>query len=285
MKADWSIQEVELIVTDYLDMLMQELAGIPFNKTDHRRRLRELLSSRTDGSIEKKHQNISAILLELGFPAIDGYKPLKNYQSLLFEAVSNRLNSQENLKREVLSTVQKPVEVPMVDDILTVLEPAPKREPHFYSKSRKVRSKREPYAQSQNADFFELEAKNVALGNSGEEFVIKYEKARLIHSGKEKLAEQIEQVSKTQGPSAGFDIRSFEENGKDRLIEVKTTASGRFTPFYVTKNELLTSQERHKFYQLYRVFLFRSKPGIFALPGRIDGACFLDPIEYLAKIA
>jgi hypothetical protein len=60
--SDWSDIEVELIVVDYLSMLQMELAGQPFSKTEHRRKLHPLLNNRSDGSIEFKHQNISAVL-------------------------------------------------------------------------------------------------------------------------------------------------------------------------------------------------------------------------------
>ena len=49
--------------------------------------LKPLLQGRSDPSIERKHQNISAVLLEMGLPFIDGYKPLRNYQRPLLPAV------------------------------------------------------------------------------------------------------------------------------------------------------------------------------------------------------
>ena len=80
MNLDWSRIEVEVIVADYLDMLMSELKGQPYNKAEHRRRLQPLLSGRSEGSIERKHMNISAVMIELGFPYIPGYKRYGNYQ-------------------------------------------------------------------------------------------------------------------------------------------------------------------------------------------------------------
>ena len=66
--ADWSRLEVEAAVADYLDMLALELRGEPFNKAEHNRNLVRVLNGRTRGSIERKHQNISAVLIELGYP-------------------------------------------------------------------------------------------------------------------------------------------------------------------------------------------------------------------------
>ena len=72
----WSIEEVELCVADYLDMLMLDLTGQDYNKTKHRNELMQRLNGRTAGSIEMKHQNISAVMMELGRPPIPGYKGL-----------------------------------------------------------------------------------------------------------------------------------------------------------------------------------------------------------------
>jgi hypothetical protein len=80
---DWSREEVEAIVADYLQMLTMELAGQNFNKTEHRRRLQTKLNGRSDGSIEFKHGNISAAMIDFGFPYIRGYKPRANYQALI----------------------------------------------------------------------------------------------------------------------------------------------------------------------------------------------------------
>lgn len=97
MGEDWSHEEVEATIADYFDMLDKELRGLDYNKTGHRRHLASLLNKRSDGAIERKHQNISAVLIELGFPYIAGYKPLRNYQQLLYDVVSERLADSRNL--------------------------------------------------------------------------------------------------------------------------------------------------------------------------------------------
>jgi hypothetical protein len=92
MPAPWSRDEVELIVADYFAMLRAELSGEAVNKKEHNRRLRTQLDDRSSGSIEFKHANISAVLLNLGdLPYIDGYKPRSNYQQLLEQVVLERL--------------------------------------------------------------------------------------------------------------------------------------------------------------------------------------------------
>jgi len=98
MPAAWSEAEVLAIVEDYFSMLALELKGIPYNKAQHNRELSQRLNNRSKGSIEMKHMNISAIMHELGMPAISGYKPFSNYQrNLLPDAVLDRLAANSDL--------------------------------------------------------------------------------------------------------------------------------------------------------------------------------------------
>jgi hypothetical protein len=77
-RIDWSEQEVRLIVADYFSMLEQEVLGKVYNKSEHRKTLAPQLSGRSDGSIEFKHANISAVLAGQGLPYIEGNKPRGN---------------------------------------------------------------------------------------------------------------------------------------------------------------------------------------------------------------
>ena len=71
MSRTWSREEVEATVADYFHMLTLELAAQQYNKTEHRHALLTKLDDRTNAAVELKHQNISAILLEL---VIDIYR-------------------------------------------------------------------------------------------------------------------------------------------------------------------------------------------------------------------
>ena len=81
--ADWSPEELQAIVSDYMEMLDSELRGQKYRKAHHRRNLLPKLNNRSEGSIEFKHQNISAVLQEAGLQWIKGYKPASNYQNAL----------------------------------------------------------------------------------------------------------------------------------------------------------------------------------------------------------
>jgi hypothetical protein len=41
-----------------------------------------------------------------------------------------------------------------------------------------------------------------------------------------------------EGDGAGFDIASFDPDGRERFIEVKTTNGAATTPFFLTRNEM-----------------------------------------------
>jgi hypothetical protein len=84
--TDWTRDEVELIVADYFAMLEAELKREPYSKAEHNRRL-QAATGRGRGSIEFKHQNISAVLVNFRQPFIAGYLPRQNYQGLLEQAV------------------------------------------------------------------------------------------------------------------------------------------------------------------------------------------------------
>jgi hypothetical protein len=276
--ASWSRLENEAIVADYLDMLELELRGEPVNKTDHRRRLAPLLSGRSDGSIEFKHANISAALIDLGYAYVDGYKPRANYQDALLSVLEEQMVTRPALAALLRLRASEPAAVPSVDDLLARMEgPLSPTE----ARSRRVA---EPPRQVK-VNYLALEASNASLGRAGEEFVVNYERARLIHAGKDKLADRVEHVALTRGDGLGFDVRSFEANGGDRLIEVKTTTYGKYIPFFVSRNELQVSRDEADAYQLYRLFHFRRDPRLFNLPGALDQSCDLDPAVYTARVA
>ena len=109
-----------------------------------------------------------------------------------------------------------------------------------------------------------------------------FEHERLWRAGERSLAERIEHVARTQGDGLGYDIRSFEVGGRERLIEVKTTRFGAHTPFFASRNEVEFSDERREEYQLYRLFGFRAEPRLFTLAGSLRGSCQLEPFNYSA---
>lgn len=282
MGDNWSRVEVEATVADYFDMLYKQESGLDYNKTEHRHRLAQLLNRRSDGAIEYKHQNISAVLRDMGFPWILGYKPMGNYQQLLYDVVLNRFQANQALEDIVSVQVDQPAVMPVLDDILGALvdpPPASPERPAFNTRERIARSMR------YQVNYLEKESQNRSLGAAGEEFIIEFERARLTNSGHKLLASKIKHTSVIEGDSAGYDILSFETSGQERLIEVKTTRYGVHTPFYVTRNEVEVSRQATNNYYLYRAFDFRRRPKLFTKQGPLTESFNLDPVQYLASVS
>ncbi len=275
---DWSREEVEATVQDYLSMLGSWLAGTPFSKATHRRALQKLLNDRTEAAVEYKYQNVSAVLVESNFPYVPGFPPLRNYQRLLAEVVAARLPAAASLLSVAESDAQAPIVVPEVDDILSVLASPPKAPPE----SKVAREEKVPPVRLAT-NYVELEARNRSLGSAGEHFTLNFERARLEHAGKGSLAARVEHVAVTRGDYEGYDILSFEESGAERLVEVKTTKYGAETPFFVSRNELTVSSRCAGQYHLYRLFEFKVGPRLYVLPGSIDSTCSLSASTFLAR--
>jgi hypothetical protein len=277
---DWSRFEVEACVAEYLHMLTMQLNGQAFVKSKRILALMQRLDGRSKASVEYKFRNISAVMLELGWPTVGGYKALQNYQLLLHEVVEAQLQGNRNLQAATEHAVHQPA-VPMELGALHKVwvdpprparirdQPSPDYAPRFSPAKR---------------DYLAMESRNRSLGAAGEDFVVKLEVKRLHDLGQPSLANRVDHVSQTKGDGLGYDVHSFEESGEPRLIEVKTTSFDEFTPFYVSRNEVARSQQDADCYQLYRVFDFRQQPKLFTLPGRIEDHCHLLPINFMAQL-
>jgi hypothetical protein len=173
--------------------------------------------------------------------------------------------------------VDAPAVAPDVDQLADRLEEPPRfRRLEYPAATRDRRLVRT------SVNYLEREARNASLGRAGEEFVVSFERARLRGMGLDALAERVEHVAVTVGDGAGFGVRSFDRDGSDRLIEVKTTAYGKQTPFFVSRNEVAFSHEMDDVFRLYRVFGFRRDPRLYSLRGALGRTCHLDPVQYTA---
>ena len=275
--ADWSREEVEAAVSDYFAMLESELRGDPYNKAQHNRGLQGLLNDRPRGAVERKHQNISAILIEAGYPYIDGYKPLANYQGLLRAIVEERLAGAASLNATVAAVVEQQGSDQPIDDLLSI-----QVDPPHADEERKLREIPVTSPPRIRRNYLEIEARNQSLGKAGEELVMRFERERLRQLGQPRLAANIRHVSQIEGDHLGYDILSFDPGGSERLIEVKTTRFGALTPFFASRNEVEISRRREQHYQLYRVFRFSADAKLFTLPGSLRKSCLLEPSTYTA---
>jgi hypothetical protein len=273
MVEDWTRAEVEIIVAEYFEMLQKEQAGIPYSKTETRQRIIPLLKNRSNGSVEFKNRNISAVLARMGQPYIRGYLPAYNYQRVLLEDV-------------VFTHLRQRPEIEDVFKRFAEVAPKP-HEPVFETMEETMPSKKlvlsEPeliYRSPVKVNYIELEQANRVIGTTGESIALAYEKWRLIQAGKEKLADKIEWVSQTRGDGLGFDILSRNTNGTDRYIEVKSTKLTKEAPFYFSALEHDFSRRNRSNFFLYRVFNLKAEPKLFIANGAYDEFCNANPTQF-----
>jgi len=102
-------------------------------------------------------------------------------------------------------------------------------------------------------DFDREQKVNKRLGDRGEEIVLKKEKGWLESIGKGSLVLKVQHVAKVDD-TAGFDILSFDENGVEKRIEVKSTRRKYgFASFLISESEYRKSQTMDNYF-IYVVF-------------------------------
>jgi len=263
--------------------LVSNILDQPYKKSEHRKSLAPQLSGRSHGSIEFKHQNISAVLVEFGLPYIEGYKPRGNFQNLLATEVKGFLDQRPDVLDRLAAAPSvnpseaQPIIKPNFD---TIIEAPPEKitppkqivKPWLSRKARKI-------------NFAERDAHNRQMGKFGEQFIFDLERFRLNECGRDDLAQKVKWAARDIGDGLGFDILSFDESDdSERMLEVKTTGLGKFFTFYVTSNELRCSEDIPDQFHLFRVFDFGRTPRLYILHGSLSELCQLDPALYRAVI-
>ena len=268
----WNDDELDAIVADYFSMLRAELSRQPYVKSHHSAVLMEQIG-RTHRSVEFKHQNISSVLEEMGLPWIIGYKPKRNYQESIFGAIDRYLSSNEDVVYH-----QLPPKVLAVGDDATTFVKAPELQSPSerpWQLERLVRK----------FDPVERDLRNRSLGRAGEEFVLGIEKKRLEKLQRPDLSKKIKWVSAEEGDGAGYDILSFEPDGRERLIEVKTTNGAARTPFFLSENERQRAAASAESWRLYRVHSFAQSPRIFLIAPPLNEMLNLRPDTWRASFS
>lgn len=256
--TDWQDAELDAIVADYFAMLAAELSGEPYVKAEHRAALTERIG-RTDGSVEFKHQNISAVLDELGIPWIRGYKPAKNYQNAIFDAIDRYLTNHPN----ALEPESVAIPTPSQTDIFV---PPPVLTPDNSSIPERLSLLVRKF------DPVERDHRNRSLGRAGEAFVVEVEKRNLTMVDRADLADRVRWIADEDGDGAGYDVLSFHPHGGERLIEVKTTNGSARTPFFLSRSECAMAAKQPLHWQIYRVHLFAQAPKIFTISPPLENA-------------
>lgn len=269
--TDWTADELDAIVADYFAMLADEQLGRSYNKARHNAALVQRIG-RTHAAIEFKHRNISAVLRELGMPEIDGYKPATNYQDAIFGAIDRHLTGQ-------------PDPIPLVrEPTMALAEPATL---YVEAPPPLVPARPRPAALERLVQKFDpalRDERNRSLGKAGEQMIYDFERRQLELQDRPDLARKVRWVAQEDGDGAGYDIRSFDAHGKERLIEVKTTQGMERTPFYLTRNERALSDERPDAFRLYRLYQFTKQPRLFELAPPLDSVLTMEPLVFKASL-
>jgi hypothetical protein len=262
--AHWQSDELDAIVADYFEMLADDLAGRPYVKSRHSAALMAQIG-RTHRSVEFKHQNISAVLDEIGMPWIPGYKPKANYQNAIIGAVERYLTQHP----DVLESVPISTTAPTVPSSVFVDPPVltARSDPTPVPLRRLVRK----------FDPVERDHRNRSLGKAGEAFVVDLERSHLSEADRSDLARKVRWVAAEDGDGAGYDVLSFDHSGRELLIEVKTTNGSARTPFFLSRNERDLATERPMDWRIYRVHLFAQEPRIFPIAPPLEKAVNLRP--------
>lgn len=282
-RASWSAEENELIVGNYFEMLMEELAGRKFNKAAYARKIAPYLKARITkdagrkGAFRRKYCNISAVLRALGQPWVEGFNPNENIQLDLADVVAAHLEKNrhaitraivERLKNDDASFEGIEMQQPQMPESLSAKEIA---------KIDRIITK------------FDVAAKdkyNRDLGYGGEKLVYENEIFRLRKAGLESLVEKVSWVSRDIGDGLGYDIESYDLDQRKRLIEVKTTNGDGWFPFFVTANERNVSREKaDQGWCLFRVYDFNRGPKAFELNSKeLETRCHWDTATYQVKL-
>lgn len=273
-RSAWDQREIDATVHAYFRLLKAELAGNPLQKSTENARVRETVQ-RSKGAVEYKFQNVSAVLRDLHLYWVEGYKPAKNYQGALREAVVQYLEADSQVEHLMQKWVDEPLASDAVVDIQWNLI-APPAIPMSLPPDARAR-------RAVKRDYVALEAQRRDLGLAGEEAAVRYEVERLERAGQKRLAKNVRHVSMLDGDGLGYDILSFTPSGKEKYIEVKTTRQGVDWPFLVTRNEVDFSAEVPDHFGLYRIFDFGKVPtsskrqqlGLYTLTGSLERTCAL----------
>jgi hypothetical protein len=296
--TDWQADELDAIVAIYFAML----EGLPTAQRGFKAESKRALDARIGrgiGSIDFKLGNLAYVAGELGLTRLPGFAPAPNVQDAIYPAFECYLDAHPETwalslaseaqrgmsdqaaapfsspfhgegEREAVegATPHLPFRPLVSEGVLPITAPpplGPARKPRPQGLARIVR-KYDPAARDH---------RNRALGQWGEEHVLRHEHAYLRAHDRPDLARKIEWTSQERGDGAGYDIRSFDPAGKERLIEVKATRGGPATDFFLTRTEREVSTERADAWRLYRLHDLAATPALFQLKPPLEAAVTL----------
>ncbi|MBA9072612.1 hypothetical protein GGR22_000738 [Flavobacterium gossypii] len=121
------------------------------------------------------------------------------------------------------------------------------------------------------------------LGNAGEALVKQREIDFLKEKGLHEKASLVDIVK----DGKGYDVFSFDENGVEKFIEVKTTAGNEYSPFYLSENEIDFMRLHSNQYSIYRIYNYNAENNFgefFELNGNVENQLLMAPTQYRVLI-
>jgi len=289
--TDWTDEELDGIVALYFDMLGAP-PGLPRGWKAERLRGLDAKIGRGTNSIGRKLSNVAFVASTLGIRALPGYGLSPNAQrSALYLAIdrflSRNLQIWDEQDPRLLPVAQQwgggprsgggALSPPGVAEPSVAFTPSPLLPVTAPPPLGPARTRPEGLQRLvRKFDPAARDARNRVLGRLGEQHVLNHEIARLIAADRMDLAKKVEWTADVHGDGAGYDVRSFEPDGSDRLIEVKATRGGPTTDFFVTRTEREVSQERPDAWRLYRLHDLSATPGVFILPPPLEASVRLE---------
>lgn len=269
--SDWTADQAAVVVANYFVMLNLERAGGRLNKADLYRRLATEVG-RSPKSVEWKLRNVSAVLEELGIAWIPGLLPAHNFQDALIEAVEAQLPSNPQILTEPAALKPRFASTgrPVLVDPPAIGSSDPDERPVAL---RRLMGKYDP---AERDEF------NRSLGRAGEEMVIEFERQRLKRADRDDLADKIRWVADLDGDHLGYDIRSFEIDGQERLMEIKTTNGHARTRFWLSANQYEVAATNPDVYRIRRVYHFRNGAQMFDIKPPLEAGLKLKAEKYAA---
>lgn len=292
-KGNWTDEELDLIVAEYFSMLTPEPGVQRGWKSARLRKLDEQLE-RGEGSIGRKLSNITYVASRLGLPPLPGYGALENIQQAIYPAIDRYLIAHpialadDAFLQGSKSAFPSPspargaAPTPPAADAISAFGLIPADPIPPLGAERKSRPK-DLVRLVRKYDPAARDARNRILGKLGEEHILNHEIARLIAAERMDLAKKIEWTSDVHGDGAGYDIKSFEPDGSDRLIEVKATKGGPASDFFLTRTEREVSMERPEAWRLVRLHTLPLKPRLFVIAPPLEHSVRLEAENWRAR--
>lgn len=222
------------------------------------------------------------------YAAIQYYRDTNDSRKIMLDKARNKEYSNDKVddrgkKDKLISKISESENHSDVPAKEVHLDMVSKPEDPIDAKERKdrIRSK-------DGIDYSDQQKRNQETGDFGEKLVLAKEIDKARRWGlSEDLVSQIRRVS-LESDDYGFDILSFDQNGKEHYIEVKTTkASSNSLSFVLTQNELDHARKYGSAYSIIMVFDVAQNPRIWDMGNPFAGEpCKVNikPIRYLVEV-